>query len=59
MWYTIAEQVFINKSINLTGDSGSGLTATGVTFSTNAANYPSVFTTEGLALPQASSSLYW
>lgn len=48
-----AEQVFVNKSIILTGDAGSGLTATGTTFSSNASDYPAVFTTSNLHLPQA------
>jgi hypothetical protein len=48
-----AEQVFVNKSIILTGDSGSGLTAVGTTFSSSASNYPAVFTTSSLFLPQA------
>jgi hypothetical protein len=43
-----SEQVFVKKSITLTGDSGSGLTATGTTFSTSAADYPPVFTTSAL-----------
>ncbi|HVS79321.1 MAG TPA: hypothetical protein VHD84_03500 [Candidatus Saccharimonadales bacterium] len=48
-----AEQVFIGKSITLTGDDGSGLTATGATFSTDASDYPSQFTDDNLFLPQA------
>lgn len=48
-----SEQVFVGKSITLTGDPGSGLTANGTTFSSNAADYPSQFASDGLYLPQA------
>lgn len=47
-----AEQVFVKKSITLTGDAGSGLTATGASFSSNPSDYPSQFASDGLALPQ-------
>ncbi|MDE3129531.1 MAG: hypothetical protein KGL16_00095 [Acidobacteriota bacterium] len=47
-----AEQVFIAKSLTLTGDAGSGLTAAGTAFAGQSA-YPSVFTTDNLAAPQA------
>lgn len=48
-----AEQVFVGKSITLTGDKGSGLTAVGTTFSTDPTGYPAVFMTDGLRVPQA------
>ncbi len=47
------EQVFVGKSITLTGDPGAGLTAVGTTFSSDASDYPTVFTTSNLNLPQA------
>ena len=47
-----AEQVFLNKSITLTGDPGSGLTAVGATFTTSAARYPTAFATDNLFIPQ-------
>ena len=48
-----AEQVFVDKSITLTGDKSSGLTAVGTTFTTSTARYPSAFNTDGLFVPQA------
>jgi len=48
-----AEQVFVNKSITLTGDSTSGLTAVGTTFTGSTARYPSAFATDNLFVPQA------
>ncbi|HVU59401.1 MAG TPA: hypothetical protein VHC98_01005 [Candidatus Saccharimonadales bacterium] len=48
-----AEQVFVNKSVTLTGDAGSGLTATGATFSADDADYPAKFAADNLFLPQA------
>ncbi len=48
-----AEQVFVKKSITITGDASSGLTATGTTFTTSAANFPPQFTSDNLFVPQA------
>ena len=48
-----AQQVFISKSITLTGDWSSGLTAVGTTFTTSTASYPAAFTTDDLFTPQA------
>jgi hypothetical protein len=46
------QQVFVDKSITLTGAPGSGLTAAGTTFA-GASSYPAAFTSDGLAVPQA------
>lgn len=48
-----AEQVFINKSITLTGDSSSGLTAVGTTFTGLTSRFPSQFASDGLFVPQS------
>ncbi|HUD11711.1 MAG TPA: hypothetical protein VMS08_04840 [Candidatus Saccharimonadia bacterium] len=48
-----AEQVFLNKSVTLAGDSTSGLTAVGTTFATTTAKFPAKFQTDGLFVPQA------
>jgi Right handed beta helix region len=47
------EQVFVNKKITLTGDTTSGLTSVGTTFSSTKSDYPAKFTTDNLFLPQA------
>jgi len=48
-----AEQVFVDKSITLTGDSTSGLTAVGTTFATTDAPFPAKFSNKTLFVPQA------
>jgi len=48
-----AEQVFVNKSITMQGDSTSGLTAVGTTFTTSTSRYPVSFGTDNLFTPQA------
>lgn len=48
-----SEQVFVDKSLTLTGDAGSGLTAAGGTTFAGQSAYPSVFTTDDLFAPQA------
>lgn len=48
-----AEQVFVNKSVTITGDASSGLTAVSTSFTTSAANFPRQFTSDNLFVPQA------
>ncbi len=48
-----SEQVFVSRSITLTGDRGSGLTATGTRFTSSTARYPSRFRLDRLLVPRA------